>query len=193
MKPDKENRKSFMLPALGAGLFLLLGVAMLIWPEQIVGVFPPLLGVVLLLVGIQGVAYNLVMGKRAAASEMGLLRGVINLVVGVVFLFKQDLSMAFMSVLFGLYVLVSSAANLVAALGRWREKKPFATDLADSVFGMVIGLLLLFSPFTGRALWVRVLGVYFVISAANALRGLYGLQKDAQAADKTAEDDTEDS
>ncbi|MGD9559511.1 MAG: DUF308 domain-containing protein [Oscillospiraceae bacterium] len=161
--------KSGVWPLAGAVLFLLLGVGMLVWPDAILTVFPPLVGAVLVVVGIQAVAYNLVMGRRVANGAFALLRGVINILVGAIFLVKRDLSLAFLSILFGLYVLVGAAMNLSTAAQRIREKKPFATELWDGVFNLVLGLLLLFSPFTGRSLWVRVLGVHFIVSAGTSL------------------------
>ncbi len=161
--------KLYLLPILGTVVLMLLGLALLIWPAGVINMFSPLLGIVLIVVGAQVTAHSLVMGRRVAAPGAALVRGLIMLLVGVVFITKRDLSLAFLSVLFGLYILVSAALDFSSALESRYHKRPYGLEMAGSIFSLAIGLLLLFSPFSGLDLWARVLGGYFLLMAGNTL------------------------
>lgn len=188
MPPEGEGRRRWALPMAVAVIFLLLGVALLAWPEAVIGVFPPLLGVVLLLVGVQGTAHTLVMWRRLPAPGFALLRGLVNLVVGVIFLVRRDVSLVFMSVLFGAYVLVGAALDFVAVIRDRKERPAVWTDLAESLLNLVLGVLLLVSPFTGQALWARVLGLHFVLVVGSSLWWLWRQrQNPADAAEEDGE------
>lgn len=154
-------------------LFLLQGICLLFWPEQMIDFFTPILGVVLLLVGIMLVAHSLATWQRLALPLLKLLRGFINILAGLVFLAKNDTSLAFLSALFGLYILVMTCIDLSAATDAWKEKKAFWGLAVDAGFKLILGILLLFSFFTVRTLWVRVLGIYFIIAAINTFRAFW--------------------
>lgn len=165
-------------PPLAAALaLLLLGLALLAWPDVLLKVLPPLIGVVLILVGAQFIISTLLMGSRVKEPSLRFLSGFVNILVGAVFILKRDVSLLFMSVLFGLYVLVSAGIGLSVALAGRQRREAWLPAALESLLELVLGALLLFSPFNGLTLWVRVLGVYFVVAAAGMLWALAGLKK----------------
>lgn len=176
-------------PLVGAAILLVLGVALMAWPEVVLGIFPPLLGAVLALAGAIGLAHSLAMRSHLARPGAKLLQSVLQVVVGIIFMVKRDFSLGFLAVLFGLYVLASSVIRLGEATAAARAKQPWAGALADGLMQLVLGVLLLFAPFSQRMLWARFLGVHFVVAAANTLHWLY---KGARAPGAQAEDESAD-
>lgn len=170
---------SLLGPLIGGGVFLLLGIAMVIWPHVIVNMIVPLIGTALLLVGAQGIAYSIVMHSKMQDAGIKLLQGFVNVMVGGVFLLKRDVSALFISILFGLYVLITAAISLSQAVGQMREKRRFMAELVSSVLQLFLGLLLLFSPFSQGDLWVRVLGINFVVTALGMLLWLTDMRRGA--------------
>lgn len=173
------NKKNSVLlfPMLGIIAFLLLGISMILWPNAIAAIIMPLIGTVLLIVGIQITAHTIAMSRKMMDPEIKLIQGLVNMAAGLVFLLKRDLSAVFVGIIIGLYVLVTAVVGIAQAFGSLRNKKPFAMDLAEGVLQLVLGMLIIFSPFSDQNLWVRLLGVNFVISAAGALRFLMEFKK----------------
>lgn len=169
MKKLKQIPK---IPFGGAALFFALGLALLIWPDAVLTVFPPLLGGIIVLVGSLNVGHTLVMWQRVAQPGFKLLRGMVNIVVGLVFIAKRDVTLAFLSILFGLYVLIMAAIDFSDAMQNLRTQKRWGLTFFQAVAKLVLGLVLLFAPFSGRTLWVRVLGVYFMVIAGGTLHWL---------------------
>lgn len=180
----KKIDRASLIPTIVMVAVLLLGLALVIWPDSILSVFPPLLGGVLVLVGGLVLAHCFVMWNRLAQPELQLLRAVVNIVIGIIFIVKHDFSLAFLSILFGIYILVMAGIDFSAALGAMWSGENWAVTLLDALFKLVLGILLMFAPFTGRSLWARVLGAYFAIASAKALIWLIKAEKKANKEQK---------
>lgn len=173
----KENKRLDALPLLGSLAFLILGLILLIWPAKVIIILPVLIGLVLVLVGVQGLAHTLVMHKRIMQPGYKAMQALVNLIIGCIFLVKQDISLLFLSVLFGLYVLFSTVISIVQTFHDIAEKRPFAASLLYEVMALILGILLLFSPFSGLELWIQVLGIYFILAAAGLFNWFRKLDK----------------
>lgn len=180
------------MPMAAAVALLLLGAGLIIWPEAVIGVFPPLLGAVLLLVGTLNIAHAMVLSRRKTDPGFKFVQGVVNVIVGLVFIAKQDVSLAFLTILFGLYVLVSASVNFSSAIKDKSAGKTWVATLVESFFEMLLGLILLFGPFSGRALWIRVLGLYFVVAAGHIFGVLASLKRSLKNKQQSQQDADED-
>lgn len=182
MAPAKQGpsgNRELLLPIAAALLLLLLGAALLVWPDETIHIFPPLIGVVLVLAGIPPVVTGLVLRHRVMEPGFRVLQGCINIGVGIIFIVKQDLSLMFLSVLFGLYALVSAGVDFSEALRGRRLHQPWLGRLVESVLRFLFSILLLFSPFghLQYSLWARLLGIYFFLTALGLLRWLLPLRR----------------
>lgn len=177
----RPGRGDVALPVLGGIAFLLLGLALMLWPEQVIALFPPAIGVVLILVGTLSIAHSLVLRGQLMEPQAKLLRGLVNVIVGVVFVARQDLSLAFLSILFGVYVLVGAAINFSAALQDRQQGRRWLPALGLSLLEFAMGVVLLRSLFAERLLWVRFLGLYFMLAAGGILLALLPGEKKADS------------
>lgn len=160
---NKRPRKLPNLPVLGALSTFLLGAALIIFPRQVLLFFPLFLGAVLIFIGLLSVAHSIVMNKQLPAPQNKLLGGMLNIIVGVIFILKRDISLSFLSVLFGLYVLINACVIFSAAIQDRKKRKSWLADLLESFFSLTLGILLLFVPFVNRFFWVQLLGFYFCV------------------------------
>ncbi|MFV0353057.1 MAG: DUF308 domain-containing protein [Oscillospiraceae bacterium] len=173
-----------MSAASGAALFVL-GCILVFWPSVALRVFPPLIGLVIVIVGVQGLIQLAVFKNRTAAPGLKLAQSLVNILVGMVFLAKRDLSFLFLELLFGLYVVLVAILHLSLVASAIKNKRPFVRELAESVFQLILGLLLLFSPFADEEpLWVRVLGLHFAVAGISAVIDALKLRKEIQKEEK---------
>ncbi|MFV0411714.1 MAG: HdeD family acid-resistance protein [Oscillospiraceae bacterium] len=176
----QKKPKIFSGPLVALGAIFLLGAALVIWPEAVVSIFSPLMGLVLVGAGALTLGHSLVLWKRLARPYGRLLQGLVNLAAGIIFLIKNDVSMAFLVVLFGLYILAMAVLDFAAVWAAKKAGKRWADTLGDGIFKLVLGVLLFFGPFSGRSLWLRMLGIYFVVVAGNTLQWLLRESKTQQ-------------
>lgn len=165
----KQFNRILIFPIAAACVLLLLGISMLFWPTAIISVFPPLIGIILIFVGVLNIAHSMVLHQLMLDPGFKLMQGIITLIVGLVFILKQDISMAFLTILFGLYVLISAAIHFSSALEYRREKKKWLSALFESLFQFLLGALLLFGTFSDNALWARLLGLEFIVMGTSTL------------------------
>lgn len=158
-----------IIPAAALGVLMLLGFSLLLWPGLLVEVLPVLIGVLLLLAGVLVIASGGSLRQLGIDTSFRTMFGAVTIVVALVFLVKQDISLVFLSVLFGLYVLITAALSVVEIVNAVRSRQPFILPLLSVVVQMALGLLLLFAPFAGLSLWVQILGVHFVLAGVNGM------------------------
>lgn len=161
------------LPLFGAATVLVLGLLLMVRPQVVLDIFPPLLGAVLAVAGAMGVAHTAAMRGRLVRPFAKLLLSVLQLVAGLVFVFKRDMSLAFLTLLFGIYVLGTAAVHVGQAAEMAKQKRTWLPKAAEGIFQLVLGALLLLAPIGHRLLWARFLGLHFVVAAMATLLWLH--------------------
>lgn len=175
MKPKRNPMLLF--PAIASVLVVLLGAALLLWPDAVVGVFPPMIGTVLLFVGTLTLLHALASFRQQENPWYELGKAAMHLTAGLIFVLKSNLSLAFLTIFFGIYVLASGVMQLAYALGEFRAKKPWTGALLEGLFQILLAALLLFGTFTGNALWARLMGLQFLFTGGSSLVLLMGLRE----------------
>lgn len=160
-------------------LLLALGLALILWPGVLTAFMPVLIGTVLILAGVSAVLSAVTKKEWFVAPSIRILFGVVAVVVGLVFLINQDVSIMFLSVLFGLYVLIMAALGFVETYRGLRAGHHWVGLLLENLVQVVLGLLLLLKPFSGLNIWVQVLGIHFVVMALGSFFTLWQLWRTA--------------
>lgn len=174
MAPPKKQIPGFIvLPAGVSILGIVLGLALMVFPAQIITLFPVVIGLALILAGVHHVGYSIAARRRTLDPGLTTARGILNIVVGLVFLLKGDVSLVFLSILFGIYALVSAGMDFTDATVRRRKKQKWLAGLIESIVEFVLGAVLLFAPFSDTFFWARFLGLYFILASCAALHVLF--------------------
>lgn len=167
----------FLPPTIAMVVFAALGLLLLFVPGFFVRILPPLVGIVLIIVGLSGVVSGFTLRGATSHPIFIIGPGLLAIVVGIIFLAKNDVSVVFISILFGLYVILSAVFSIMDA---WRKRKagqPWVFDIVEGVIDILLGLILLLSPLHGMNLWVRILGAHFILIAIGALLMLARVKK----------------
>ncbi len=154
----------------GAGvLLILLGLLALIWPIVVMNTLPILMGACVLVLGIAEIAYR--MALRAAHEEGGppLLQGVAALAVGGVLLFNRDVSLVFIGVVLGGWIIVSAMFRLRLVWRNWRSGLPWQSAAADAVLKLILAGFMLLRPFKSMVMWTRLVGVFFLVVGISVI------------------------
>lgn len=167
----------FLPPTIALIVFAALGLLLLFVPGFFVRILPPLVGIALILIGLSGVISGFTLRSATSHPIFFIGPGLLAIIVGIIFLAKNDVSVVFISILFGLYVILTAVFSIMDA---WRKRKagqPWMFDIVEGVIDILLGLILLLSPLHGMNLWVRILGAHFILLSIGALLMLFRVKK----------------
>lgn len=141
------------------------GLSALIWPKLLMNILPVLLGVTLIVVGVCELAFGVGVREYENGGTFKLAQGFISIAVGLVFLFKRDVSLVFLGVVLGLWAIISGALRLTLALRqRAAGYSSWKVTLLDALLKGVIGTFMMFNPFVGLAAWTMVIGLFLLVT-----------------------------
>lgn len=148
-------------------LLLLWGLLMLIWPSAIYRWFPPLLGLILIIGGALRIAHSFVMRARLPRPLASTIQGLLSVIAGLIFLYACNFSLSFLSIFFGIYVLIGAIVHFISLFTDTHTVDSRASTIITGIFQLVLGGLLLLAPLSGQAIWIRLLGLHFIVSTVS--------------------------
>lgn len=138
--------------------FVVLGLILIIFPNEMGTVAPYALGIVLLLYG----CLNIFLSLKYPASSVSLGDGIIRLVIGAVLLFLKGDSISIIGVVWAMISLYESAQEI----DEFREaKKVRVISIISIVISIGLAVLLMVNPFAHFYTHVRILGLEIIASA----------------------------
>lgn len=181
----KNFRKTFPISSVA---FVLVGLALLLWPETSLRIVCGLFGLVILMKGVGSIYSFLKAEVRGFFSYFGWLFGAAAVALGIFLLIRPQTVVSILPILVGLFVImdgvlrVQSAFELRAAgYDRWWSL------LILALVSVVLGAVMLWNPFGTVELLVMAIGVILMVEGALNLVGfiwtaiqLKGLEKAAR-------------
>lgn len=181
----KNFRKTFSISSVA---FIVVGLALLSWPEASLRVVCGLFGLVILLKGVGSIYSFLKAEVRGFFSYFGWLFGAAAVALGIFLLIRPQTVVSILPILVGLFVImdgvmrVQTAFELRAAgYDRWWSM------LILALISAALGVVMLVNPFGTVELLVMAIGVILMVEGALNLVGyiwaaiqLKGLEKAAR-------------
>jgi len=149
--------------AVGAGLIsVLLGVAIVVWPEATIGVVAVLFGVELIFHGIYRVVQGLASNDAGAGIRTQyVIIGVLSFIIGVLVLRNLFQTVTVIALLFGLFWLVSGIIEFVTVLaGPAQSGRGAAITL--SLLSALAGIVVLVYPEISLTALTWLLGLWLI-------------------------------
>jgi len=153
-----------------SGLYVLFGLALVLWPDNAKAFICYLLGAALLLYGVISTISYFTNNKMGLPLNYGFLFGVVSIVLGAFFLLKVQSVISAFGFIIGGCIILDSIIKLQFALELWRmDSAAWVKGLLFSLVMLIIGILLLLQPFrVSNALTVFTGIALFLDAIANA-------------------------
>lgn len=137
-----------------------------------------LYGVLTLISGVSSIVYY-VGGARYTLGGSGILfRGIIDVVLGVVFLLNKYLMAGILPVLFALWLTAFGIERIARAVDMYRARfKGWWAMLAIGIVSTATGVVALFSPALSATVLSVILGIGFIVQGIGYLLLLIDLKK----------------
>lgn len=139
---------------------IIMGAALLIWPQMGLDVLCKVYGVILIIYGIAKISGYFTKDLFQLAFQFDFAMGVITAVLGIVLLVRTGRVVEFLSILIGIFMLVDATFKIQTSF----DAKRFGITrwwliLATAVAVAAVGILLLFAPLETTSVFVRLLGL----------------------------------
>ena len=181
----KNFRKTYSLSSVA---FLLVGLALLLWPDISLRLVCGLFGVVILLKGVGSIYSFLKAEVRGFFSYFGWLFGAVAVALGIFLLIRPQTVVSILPILVGLFVIMDGVMRIQTAFElRAAGYGPWWSMLLLALVSAVLGAVMLWNPFATVELLVMAIGVILMVEGALNLAGsiwaavqLKGLKKAAR-------------
>ena len=146
-------------------LTLILGIVLAYSPEGSIKVITGIIAALFLLIGILQLVDYVKQSKVEKMMSLSLILGILLSVVGI-FLFINLESLAnFITTLIGIAILIKSLFKLQFAFNIRDISDKWFYNLIVGIVGIVLGIVLLVNPFDSAKMFLRIVGIIFIIGS----------------------------
>ena len=146
-------------------LYLIVGIVLLIWPQVTTITACIIVGAVLCIYGIISVLQYR-KSPEFVFTELRLIVGILALIGGVLLLLFPKFFLSIIPFVFGILVVVHGILEIQKALDLKRmHTNTWWVTAAEGGIEIILGLLLIFNPFSATVIVVRILGVLLIVEA----------------------------
>ena len=151
-------------------ILAVLGVILIIFPEKIVGFIGLLLGIFLVITGLLR-CYTLMKTweQRGVSRGFALALAVLILVLGIFLLMNRSIAVAFISVVIGVFAVVSAADRYSVMRARRELDMPVASTVISGLIHLLFGIGMITMPLFGASLIIIVTGLYLIVAGVMVL------------------------
>lgn len=163
---------------LSAGLYMVLGLVLLIFPATTARTICYLIAGIAIVIGLVNLVIYFTRNITRNYYRNDFVTGLMLIVLGMFVIYKVDMVIALVPFIIGLCIIVSGLFKLQGALDVQRMGGNAVLILGLAVVNVVVGVLMVINPFDSALLLYRLLGVGLLFSGLTDLAStLYLSQK----------------
>ena len=186
MEKVKQLKWNYIIEAL---IMVVVGVALIFWPQGSLEVMAKALAILLVLAGIVMIVSYFVHKERTIAVSGGLAMGLIVAAIGVWIFINPSPFIDFVPRLFGVFIIASGINNLAQTLSLIRHSYGlWWLSLLFALITIALGAVLLFNPKFIENILVTVIGGFLVFDGLTNLWTVSRVSKLTKAADQAIKD-----
>ena len=158
-------------------LMIVIGLLLVIWPGHVMTTALTILGIALLAGGAL-LIYAWYSGRNRSSSVITLAEGIAFAVAGLVVLIAPKFLISIVPFAVGALIALNGIFNLAQAFDQRREQYDrWTMSLAMAILTIVLGLLVMFNPFSTMEMLVVAIGVIIIYNGVSNLLIELGYRK----------------
>lgn len=166
-KINKSTKNSMMLMSL---IYIIIGLVLLIKPVTTSKLISFIFAGLILVYGIIKVYTYLKTNHdyRNFFDKLDLIAGIISVALGLFLFFKTEIVLSILPFLVGIYLVFNSICGIQASLHlKHIQSKSWIGGFILSIVLTVLGIVLVFNPFSAYVLLLRFIGVSLIVNAIS--------------------------
>ena len=182
----KNNLKSSVLTSL---LLVVLGILLVFESELTIKTISYVIGAVLVAAGTFALIRYINNNKKGfETSELDILYGIVTIVLGILVIANPHAIASIIPIVLGIAIIISSAVKIQYAFDlKNSENDLWKTTMVIAVVGTICGIVLLFNPFEGAVMIMKIVGIFILIYAILDLISTYIIKRNVDAFKNTIE------
>lgn len=173
---------------LGSLLLIVLSVFLMLKPIEIIGTLIKVIGMILLICGVFDFTNYFVNKKEESLFDYGLVKGIIEITIGVLFIFKYDLLINLFPCILGLIIVFINIFKLQTAISLKEFESNYMTGVIISSLSIILGLVIVINPFETLEVVIIVSGAVLLISELSNIIYSISVLKFFKKTDKAVKD-----
>lgn len=173
---------------LGSLLLIVLSVFLMLKPIEIIGTLIKVIGMILLICGVFDFTNYFVNKKEESLFDYGLVKGIIEITIGVLFIFKYDLLINLFPCILGLIIVFINIFKLQTAISLKEFESNYMTGVIISSLSIILGLVIVINPFETIEVVIIVSGAVLLISELSNIIYSVSVLKFFRKTDKVVKD-----
>lgn len=173
---------------LGSLLLIVLSVFLMLKPIEIIGTLIKVIGMILLICGVFDFTNYFVNKKEESLFDYGLVKGIIEITIGVLFIFKYDLLINLFPCILGLIIVFINIFKLQTAISLKEFESNYMTGVIISSLSIILGLVIVINPFETLEVVIIVSGAVLLISELSNIIYSISVLKFFRKTDKVVKD-----
>ena len=156
--------------ALVSGIaFLAIGIALLVWPDESAELVAMIVGIGLVLGGIVHTLDALVTHRSGSYWGLLLIRGLLDILVGLVAIFYPDITVLIVALFVGVDLIIGGIIQIVVSRRAATAVEERSHFLWRGILWVVGGLVIVALPGAGITVFAWIVGFFFVMSGGMML------------------------
>lgn len=143
---------------------------------------------ILLICGVFDFANYFVNKKEESLFDYGLVKGIIEITIGVLFIFKYDLLINLFPCILGLIIVFINIFKLQTAISLKEFESNYMTGVIISSLSIILGLVIVINPFETLEVVIIVSGAVLLISELSNIIYSISVLKFFKKTDKVVKD-----
>lgn len=175
----KNIFKSSLLTSL---LLLVLGILLVFESELTIKTISYVIGAILVAAGTFALIRYVSNNKKGfETTELDILYGIVTIVLGILVIANPHAIASIIPIVLGIAIIISSAIKIQYAFElKNGENDLWKTTMVIAILGTICGIVLLFNPFEGAVMIMRIVGIFILIYAILDFISTYIIKKNVE-------------
>ena len=160
-------------------LLLFLGLLLIFESEVTITMISYVVGAVLVAAGTFALVRYVSVNKEGLdPSELDILYGIVTIVLGILVITNPHVIASIIPIILGIAIIISSANKLQYAFNlKNKDNDLWKSTMVIAVISTICGIVLLFNPFAGAVLLMRIVGIFITIYSVLDMISTYIIKK----------------
>lgn len=170
-------------------LLIVLGVFLIIKPDEILKTLIQVMGIILLLCGAIDFMSYFKMSDEEKLFNYGIIKGILELCIGILFIFKFAALVDIFSIIIGLIIIFINLFKLQLSLNlKQIENTNWFIGVIISTISLILGIVIILDPFGTTKLLVIASGIIICISEVCNIIYSFMILSQIKKVDKVVKD-----
>lgn len=170
-------------------LLIVLGGFLIIKPDEILKTLIQVMGIILLLCGAIDFMSYFKMSDEEKLFNYGIMKGILELCIGILFIFKFEALIDIFSIIIGLIIIFINLFKLQLSLNlKQVENTKWFTGVIISTISLILGVVIILDPFGSTKMLVITSGIIICISELCNIIYSFMILKEIKRIDKVVQE-----